>query len=143
MKTRWSRFEILITCLSVVCIPLAAQLSAMIFGGRISALASLSIFFLVPMIWTAMLVLFLRKRGKQVLYAAVVLAAAILLSCLVLKFNTEFTQSIDAITGYYNLEAIGFFTFFAILEFCGALVGIGIGTLFSNQIASKNDSRNL
>ena len=92
------------------------------------------------MILTVLLVRFLRKSGKQVRYAAVVLAMLLLLSCLAAKFNTEFTQLIDAITGYYNLEAIGFFTFFAILEFCGALVGIGIGMLLSIKTGSKHDS---
>lgn len=143
MKTRWSKFEIMITCLSAVCIPLATQLSVMILGERISAVVSLSLFFLVPMICTVILVCFLKKRGKEIRYAAVVLVMLLFLSCLAARFNTEVTQLIDTMTGYYNLETVGFLTFFAILECCGALVGIGIGTLFSNQIASKNDSRNL
>ena len=71
MRAKWSKFEILVTCLSVAIIPLAARLISivptLIFAPSSLLLTYLflSSLFLVPLIGTAILVRFLKKRGVQ------------------------------------------------------------------------------
>lgn len=137
MKAKWSKFEILVTCLSVAIMPLAARLISIVPtlilapGSLLLTYLSLSSLFLVPVIGTAFLVRFLNRRGKRVRPAATVLAVVMALLGLAGKYLSEFTRFVKLITGYYNAEAIGFFLLMMLLMFGGALTGIGIGCLIS------------
>ena len=134
MKAKWSKFEILVTCLSVAIIPLAARLGpitiSLIFGPD-TALLSFSALFLIPLICTAILVRFLKRRSKRVWPAAAVLAAVMATLGLAAKYLSEFTRFVKLVSGHYNAEAIGFFLLMMLLMFGGALTGIGIGCLIS------------
>ena len=137
MRAKWSKFEMLVTCLSVAIIPLAARLISivptLIFapGSLLLTYLSLSSLFLVPLIGTAILVRFLKRRGKRVWPAAAILAAVMALLGLAGKFLSGFTRFVKLITGYYNAEAIGFFLLMLLLMFGGALVGVGADALIS------------
>ena len=137
MRAKWSKFEILVTCLSVAIIPLAARLISivptLIFapGSLLLTYLSLSSLFLVPLIGTAILVRFLKRRGKRVWPAAAILAAVMALLGLAGKFLSGFTRFVKLITGHYNAEANGFFLLMMLLIFGGALAGIGVGVLIS------------
>ena len=145
MKCTWSKFEILVTCLSVAIIPLAARLISIvptfIFapGSLLLTYLSLSSLFLVPVIGTAILVRFLNRRGKRVWPAAAVLAVVMALLGLAGKYLSEFTRFVKLITGHYNAEANGFFLLTMLLMFGGALAGIGIGCIISPK--RNGDSR--
>ena len=108
MKAKWSKFEILVTCLSVAIIPLAARLVSivptLIFAPSSLLLTylSLSSLFLIPLIGTAILVRFLKMRNKRVWPAAAVLTLAIALFGLAGKYLSEFTRFVKFITGHYN-----------------------------------------
>ena len=137
MRAKWSKFEILVTCLSVAIIPLAARLISivptLIFAPSSLLLTylSLSSLFLVPLIGTAILVRFLKKRGKRVWPAATILAVVMALLGLAGKYLSEFTRFVKLVTGHYNAEANGFFLLMMLLIFGGALAGIGVGVLIS------------
>ena len=137
MKAKWSKFEILVTCLSVAIIPLAARLISivptLIFAPSSLLLTylSLSSLFFVPLIGTAILVRFLKKRGKRVWPAAVVLAVVVTLLGLAGKYLSEFTRFVKLVSGHYNAEANGFFLLMMLLMFGGALAGIGVGALLA------------
>ena len=137
MRAKWSKFEILVTCLSVAIIPLAARLISivptLIFAPSSLLLTylSLSSLFLVPLIGTAILVRFLKKRGKRVWPAAVVLAVVVTLLGLAGKYLSEFTRFVKLVSGHYNAEANGFFLLMMLLMFGGALAGIGVGALLA------------
>ena len=137
MKTKWSKFEILVTCLSVAIIPLAARLVSivptLIFAPSSLLLTylSLSSLFLVPLIGTAILVRFLKRRGKHIWPAAVVLAVVVTLLGLAGKYLSEFTRFVKLVSGHYNAEANGFFLLMMLLMFGGALAGIGVGALLA------------
>ena len=143
MKCTWSKFEILVTCLSVAIIPLAARLISivptLIFapGSLLLTYLSLSSLFLVPVIGTAILVRFLKSRGKRIWPAATILAVVMVLLGLAGKYLSEFTRFVKLITGHYNAEANGFFLLMMLLMFGGALVGIGIGALIFAIKGSK------
>ena len=137
MRAKWSKFEILVTCLSVAIIPLAARLISivptLIFapGSLLLTYLSLSSLFLVPLIGAAILVRFLKSRGKRIWPAAVVLSAVMALLGLAGKYLSEFTRLVNKVTGHYNAEANGFFLLMMLLMFGGALAGIGVGVLIS------------
>ena len=137
MKATWSKFEILVTCLSVAIIPLAARLISIVFtlifdpGSLLLTYLSLSSLFLVPLIGSAILVRFLKRRGKHVWPAATILAAVMVLLGLAGKYLSEFTRFVKLITGHYNAEANGFFLLMMLLMFGGALAGIGTGSLLT------------
>ena len=143
MKCTWSKFEILVTCLSVAIIPLAARLISivptLIFapGSLLLTYLSLSSLFLVPLIGAAILVRFLKSRGKRIWPAATILAVVMVLLGLAGKYLSEFTRFVKLITGHYNAEANGFFLLMMLLMFGGALVGIGIGALIFAIKGSK------
>ena len=69
MRAKWSKFEILVTCLSIVITPLAARLTSIVFtlildpGTLLLTYLSLSTLFLVPLICAALLVRFLKMRS--------------------------------------------------------------------------------
>lgn len=142
MKTKWSKFEILVTCLSVAIIPLAARLVSivptLIFAPSSLLLTyiSLSSLFLTPLIGATALVRFLRMRGKHVWPASIVLTVLLVLLGLAAKYLWEFTKFIKPLTGHSNAEAIGFYLLFLILLCSGALLGIGVGVLLSKRPAS-------
>lgn len=133
MKTKWSKFEILVTGLSVAIMPLTAWLLAAGCSllGRNTALLSFAAFFFVPLFGTALLVRFLKRRGKRVLPAAVAATVLVVLLSLALKNHVKFARLVNQITGYYNLEGSYFLALFALLICGGALVGIGAGALLS------------
>lgn len=134
MKSNWSKFEIMVTVLSVIAIPLTARVAlvALAFAGISTAIPSVIIsLFFVPLICTALLVNFLKSRDKRVWPATAVLSVFLLLFGTAHRFNVEFTKLIDLVTGYYNLETIGFYTFFALLICGGSLVGIVVGVLLA------------
>lgn len=139
MKAKWSKFEILVTCLSVAIIPLAARLISivptLIFapGSLLLTYLSLSSLFLVPLIGAAILVRFLKSRGKRIWPAAVVLSAVMALLGLAGKYLSEFTRLVNKVTGHYNAEANGFFLLMMLLMFGGALAGIGAGSLIASR----------
>ena len=143
MRAKWSKFEILVTCLSVAIIPLAARLISvvptLIFdpGSLLLTYLSLSSLFLVPLIGTANLVCFLKKRGKRIWPATVVLTLAIALFGLAGKYLAEFTRLVNRVTGYYNAEANGFFLLMTLLMCGGALLGFGAGS-FLVRMTRKN-----
>ena len=143
MKCTWSKFEILVTCLSVAIIPLAARLISivptLIFapGSLLLTYLSFSSLFLVPLIGAAILVRFLKSRGKRIWPAATILAVVMVLLGLAGKYLSEFTRFVKLITGHYNAEANGFFLLMMLLMFGGALVGIGIGALIFAIKGSK------
>ena len=143
MRAKWSKFEILVTCLSVAIIPLAARLVSivptLIFdpGSLLLTYLSLSSLFLAPVIGTAILVRFLKKRDKRIWPAATILAVAMALLGLAGKYLSVFTRFVKLVTGHYNAEANGFFLLMMLLMFGGALVGIGIGALISAIKGSK------
>lgn len=70
MKRTWNKFEILVTGLSIVIIPLSAWLISIIFtliiapGSLLLTYLSLSSLFLVPLIGFAILVRFLKRHGN-------------------------------------------------------------------------------
>ena len=139
MRAKWSKFEILVTCLSVAIIPLAARLISivptLIFapGSLLLTYLSLSSLFLVPLIGAAILVRFLKSRGKRIWSAAVVLSAVMALLGLAGKYLSEFTRLVNKVTGHYNAEANGFFLLMMLLMFSGALAGIGAGSLIASR----------
>ena len=139
MRVKWSKFEILVTCLSVAIIPLAARLISivptLIFAPSSLLLTylSLSSLFLVPLIGTAILVRFLKKRGKRVWPAATILAVVMALLGLAGKYLSEFTRFVKLVTGHYNAESHGFFLLMMLLMFGGALAGIGAGSLIASR----------
>ena len=139
MRAKWSKFEILVTCLSVAIIPLAARLISivptLIFapGSLLLTYLSLSSLFLVPLIGTAILVRFLKKRGKRVWPAATILAVVMALLGLAGKYLSEFTRFVKLVTGHYNAEANGFFLLMMLLMFGGALAGISAGSLIASR----------
>ena len=139
MKAKWSKFEILVTCLSVAIIPLAARLISivptLIFapGSLLLTYLSLSSLFLVPLIGAAILVRFLKSRGKRIWPAATVLAVVMVLLGLAAKYLSEFTRFVNLVTGHYNAEANGFFLLMMLLMFGGALAGIGAGSLIASR----------
>ena len=139
MRAKWSKFEILVTCLSVAIIPLAARLISivptLIFapGSLLLTYLSLSSFFLVPVIGTAILVRFLKSRGKRIWPAATVLAVVMVLLGLATKYLSEFTRFVNLVTGHYNAEANGFFLLMMLLMFGGALAGISAGSLIASR----------
>ena len=140
MKTTWSKFELLVTCFSVVMIPLAAWSAAICFTltGSNTAIPSFVALFLVPLICTAILVRFLKRHGKRIWPATSVITVLLALLILSLKNHVAFAKLIHQITGYYNLEASYFFALFMLLICCGTLSGIGIGSLLS-----RYETRNL
>jgi len=137
MKAKWSKFEILVTCLSVAIIPLAARLVSiaptliLAPSSLLLTYLSLSSLFLVPLIGTAILVRFLKRRGKHIWPAAVVLAVVVTLIGLAGKYLSEFTRFVKLVSGHYNAEANGFFLLMMLLMFGGALAGIGVGALLA------------
>ena len=136
MKAKWSKFEILVTCLSVAIIPMAAWLMAIAFDLIFApghALLFLGTLVFATLLCTAALVRFLRIRGKHVWPASTALTVLLVLFGLACKFHTEFTKLTHLVTGHYNLEASFFFALFVLLICGGALVGIGIGTLLSTM----------
>ena len=139
MRAKWSKFEILVTCLSVAIIPLAARLISivptLIFapGSLLLTYLSLSSLFLVPLIGAAILVRFLKSRGKRAWPAAAILATVMALLGLAGKYLSEFTRFVKLITGHYNAEANGFFLLMMLLMFGGALAGIGAGSLIASR----------
>lgn len=139
MRAKWSKFEILVTCLSVAIIPLAARLISivptLIFapGSLLLTYLSLPSLFLVPLIGAAILVRFLKSRGKRIWPAAVVLSAVMALLGLAGKYLSEFTRLVNKVTGHYNAEANGFFLLMMLLMFGGALAGIGAGSLIASR----------
>ena len=143
MRAKWSKFEILVTCLSVAIIPLAARLISivptLIFapGSLLLTYLSLSSLFLAPLIGTAILVRFLKKRGKRVWPATAVLVAVMATLGLAAKYLSEFTRFVKLVTGHYNAEANGFFLLMMLLMFGGALAGIGVGALHAH-LSRKN-----
>ncbi|MGN0313780.1 MAG: hypothetical protein ACI4EG_03195 [Fusicatenibacter sp.] len=140
MKCSWSRFEILVTCISAAIIPMAAWLTAIalhwMFGPNTTPL-SLSAFFMVSLVCTTALVRFLKMRGKHVWPAAAVLSVLLALLGLASTHLWEFTQLVHPLTGHYNSEAIGFSILFLILLCAGTLAGIGAGSLLSSVKGSK------
>jgi len=137
MREKWSKFEILVTCLSVAIIPLAARLVSiaptliLAPSSLLLTYLSLSSLFLVPLIGTAILVRFLKRRGKHIWPAAVVLAVVVTLIGLAGKYLSEFTRFVKLVSGHYNAEANGFFLLMMLLMFGGALAGIGVGALLA------------
>lgn len=137
MREKWSKFEILVTCLSVAIIPLAARLVSiaptliLAPSSLLLTYLSLSSLFLVPLIGTAILVRFLKRRGKHIWPAAVVLAVVVTLLGLAGKYLSEFTRFVKLVSGHYNAEANGFFLLMMLLMFGGALAGIGVGALLA------------
>ena len=139
MRAKWRKFEILVTCLSVAIIPLAARLISivptLIFapGSLLLTYLSLSSLFLVPLIGAAILVRFLKSRGKRIWPTATVLAVVMVLLGLATKYLSEFTRFVNLVTGHYNAEANGFFLLMMLLMFGGALAGIGAGSLIASR----------
>ena len=140
MKKTWSKFEILVTCISVAIIPMAAWLAALLFTGTGTAIASLTALFLVPLICTAALVRFLKLHGKRIWPASVTLIVLLAFLCLAAKYNTELPRMIKQLTGYYNLDATAFFTLFATLICGGALAGTGVGSLLAAKARLKSEA---
>ena len=85
----------------------------------------------MPLIGAAILVRFLKSRGKRIWPAATILAVVMALLGLAGKYLSEFTRFVKLITGHYNAEANGFFLLMMLLMFGGALAGIGVGVLIS------------
>ena len=139
MKAKWSKFEILVTCLSVAIIPMAAWLTAaaipLMFGPDTALLSFVALFF-VTLICTAVLVCFLKKRNKRIWPGTIVLTVLLSSLGLAAKNLSKSARLIKLITGHYNIEAVGFDILFLILLCSGALVGIGAGSL----IASKRNT---
>ena len=137
MREKCSKLEILVTCLSVAIIPLAARLVSiaptliLAPSSLLLTYLSLSSLFLVPLIGTAILVRFLKRRGKHIWPAAVVLAVVVTLLGLAGKYLSEFTRFVKLVSGHYNAEANGFFLLMMLLMFGGALAGIGVGALLA------------
>ena len=137
MRAKWSKFEILLTCLSIVITPLAARLTSIVCtlildpGTLLLTYLSLSTLFWVPLICAALLVRFLKMRGKRVWPATTVLAVVMVLSGLAGKYLSEFTRFVKLITGHHNAEANGFFLLTILLMLGGALAGIGVGCIIS------------
>ena len=142
MKQKWSRFEILVTCLSIATIPIAARLAAvgLTLLETSTSIPALAALFVVPLICTAGLVHFLKKRGKQVRPAVAILTVAVALFGLAGKYLSEFTRLVKLITGHYNAEANGFFLLMMLLMFGGALAGISIGCLIYRMFNRKNST---
>ena len=143
MRAKWSKFEILVTCLSVAITPMAAWLLAMtadlIFAPS-NALLFLGSLVLVTLLCIAALVRFLRMRGKHVWPASIALTVLLILLGLAAKYIWEFTKFIKPLTGHSNTEAIGFYLLFLILLCSGALLGIGVGALISVRKGSKAEN---
>ena len=96
----------------------------------------------MPLIGTAILVRFLKKRGKRVWPAATILAVVMALLGLAGKYLSEFTRFVKLVTGHYNAESNGFFLLMMLLMFGGALAGIGAGSLIAsrhNALSSTTD----
>ena len=134
MKTKWSKFEILVTGFSIVMIPQAARMAAGFFSGRYV----IPILFLVPLISTAILVYFLKRRGKQVWFATAFVIALLILLGLAAKYHVKVTRLVKLVTGHFNLESTGFSIMIGLLICGGALVGIGAGALLSGNKGSKS-----
>ena len=140
MKAKWSKFEILVTCLSIAITPMTAWLLAMaadlIFAPS-NALLFLSSLVFVTLLCTAILVCFLKMRGKRVWPASIALTMLLALLGLAANYLWEFTKFIKPLTGHSNTEANGFYLLFLILLCSGALVGIGVGALLA-RLSRKN-----
>lgn len=140
MKAKWSKFEILVTYLSIAITPMAAWLLAMVADlifAPSDALLFLGSLVFVTLLCTAALVRFLRMRGKRVWPASIALTALLVLLGLAARYLWEFTKFIKPLTGHNNTEAIGFYLLFLILLCSGALLGIGVGS-FLVRLTRKN-----
>jgi len=140
MKRTWSKFEKQVTYLTLAIIPMAAWLAAELFRGVNAAMASFAALVLIPLLCTAALARFHKKRGNRVWPASVVLALSSALLCVALKYNAELAGLVHRITGYHNLELVVVVSLFILLVCSGALIGTGIGFLLPGVAGSKMEA---
>lgn len=126
--TRWTAKEILMTLISfIITIGVTYLALIMISVLQIHALIALFLIFFIPFVCGIGISYFLKKRDKHIRLCTVTLAVFDIL-LIALCMNLTFAATLcGKITGYYNLEAIGFFLFYAILFCTGLLSGFGFG----------------
>ena len=77
--------------------------------------------FVIPCIISYFLSLKLGRKGKNAVI--IVSALGIISGIISMNYNLQATEAISEMTGYYNLEAIGFYAFYMVLVSAGIFTG--------------------
>ncbi len=128
--TRWTRREYALMLLHPVCAVVTLYGTPLLSILPGIDMIGLWLIPLIPALFSAGLVCVLKRRGKRLWVAGLVLAAFLLVCGLfiveVLPF--QMLAKIDRFfTGRYNLEAAGFGLWYAVLYCVGLLLGVPLG----------------
>ena len=128
----WTKRDILLAVFALLLTYIAEQIIRLLIGTFAptnNALLAVFLLFLVPMLCIAAAAYWLKKRGRTLWGATMVLVGFILLFLFCGYHNTATTKFISMFTGHYNLEATGFGLLMAIVYCGGMLAGVGLGSL--------------
>ena len=122
--------ESLMTLLVCVAICVITYLTVVFVSTfRIPALAALSLMFFVPFVCGTAISYHGKNRGKQLRVCIATLGVVVILLLMLYVNNTATTSVLSKFTGHYNLEATGFFLYYAMLSCTGLLFGMVAGYL--------------
>ncbi len=128
---KWTKHDVFLTVCTLLFSTVLARLVAGFYGRRTDTAHYLDFLILVPLLCTAFLAWFLKKRGRRLRFFAGLLA---IFDVLLLAGSVHFDvtmQIVRTLTGYNNGEAVAFTLLIPLLCGWGMLAGLGLGALLA------------